>query len=69
MKAKYVRVSGTLIKATANAILLENEEKTASHWIPLSLVHALDERWILDTDEDQPITIRLMEWKAEELNL
>jgi hypothetical protein len=71
MSDSYRPVTVTLRQRRANAIMVEVPRKQGWQTIPRSLLHASDDLKF-DRGEhqvDTEITIRIRDWKAEELGL
>jgi hypothetical protein len=63
-RADYERVQCSVVKVTLNAVFIKTGEHQF-HWIPLSLIHTLDERAL----RLGPMALRIMSWKVEQLGL
>lgn len=72
MSDAYVKVTVGLVSRSANAILVDcepNSKRERLSWIPLSLIHAADERRIDKAQTTELIEFRLRSWKAAQLKL
>lgn len=66
----YVKVKVILVMRTQNAILINCDAKADRlAWIPLSLIHAADEKSVNNSKMTEIVEFRLREWKATELDL
>lgn len=68
----YVKVKVILIARTRDALLIDCELEGTDErcaWVPLSLIHAADEKRIGNNHATDIVEFRMREWKAMELNL
>jgi hypothetical protein len=66
----YLRVRCRIVQVTRDAVAIRIDE-TRLEWIPLSLVHTLDERALMlgNTMNGAPMTLRIVDWKVRQLDL
>lgn len=69
---RYVPVKAVFVARTRDAILVDVDmvNITGDHkWIPLSLIHAADERRLNNAVATDIVEFRLMAWKASQIGL
>lgn len=66
---RYLRVPCRVIQVTRDAVLIDIDPRT--EWIPLSLLHTLDERALTlgNSMRGAPMTLRIVDWKVRALGL
>ena len=73
MKADYVTVTCIYVTQTRDALGIRSIEpgieSLKTIWAPKSLIHMGDLRYLERQQEEEEVSFRLMEWKAEELGL
>ena len=67
---RYLRVRCCVVQVTCDAVLIKVDER-GLEWIPLSLLHTLDERALTlgNTMHGAPMTLRIADWKVKQLDL
>lgn len=67
---RYLRVPCHILQVTCDAVRIDVTQPhgPVMHWIPLSLLHTLDERTVSSKVGDV-ITLRIVDWKVRALNL
>ena len=63
-RINYLRVECRVIQVTRDAVLINAGDQ---HWIPLSLLHTLDERALVSGE--RLTIIRIADWKVRALGL
>lgn len=68
---RYLRVRCRIVQVTRNAVAIRVDPSTDLEWIPLSLIHTLDERALTlgNTMRGAPMTLRIIDWKVRALGL
>lgn len=71
MSERYAKVRAIYISSTRDAVMVDCniKGKERSAWIPKSLIHSADLSKFTHEMETEIVDFRLMEWKAEELDL
>lgn len=64
-RINYLRVRCRVIQVTRDAVLIRIDQRI--EWIPLSLLHTLDERALVGGE--RPTIIRIVDWKVRALGL
>lgn len=70
-RINYLRVKCRVIQVTRDAVLIDAGAAPYQRWIPLSLLHTLDERALTlgNTMRGAPMTLRIADWKVRALAL
>lgn len=71
-KVKYAKVNAIIHMATRDAVLLSAVDLGSNndqHWIPRSVISGIDDAKIAKAMRGDKMTVRIMEWKAQELGL
>lgn len=65
----YLRVRCRVVQVTRNAVLIDagDPQSPCTEWIPLSLLHTLDDRAIVQNEP--PTILRIVDWKVRELGI
>jgi hypothetical protein len=63
-RINYLRVPCRIVQVTRDAVLINAGDQ---HWIPLSLLHTLDERAL--TRGERMTILRIVDWKVQALGL
>ena len=68
---RYLRVRCRVIQVRRDAVAIRVDPDPGLEWIPLSLVHTLDERALTlgNTMRGAPMTLRIADWKVRALGL
>lgn len=69
-KPRYLRVPCRIVQVTRDAVLIGvGDEPWNVAWIPLSLIHGADELALRKAMRGDQMTLRIMDWKVNELDL
>lgn len=73
MKTSYIKATVMLAAVTRDAVCLDllsaTDGRRSVGWCPRSVIHGYDEIRLDRHDRRNPITLRVMSWKAKQLGL